>query len=129
MIFWIIDSSATDHITNKYNQLLDFKNFSPPSQIFVANGKYAPVFEEGKIKLLSQTIASPFLYVPSFLFKLLFVGRITTSLNCRVVFSPHNVVFQDLVTKKMIGERFLFQGLYYLSKDFCIPKSFQVTVV
>jgi hypothetical protein len=91
--FWIINSSATDHITNKYNQLLDFKNFSPPSQIFVANGKYAPVFEEGKIKLLSQTIASPFLYVPSFLFKLLFVGRITTSLNCRVVFSPHNVVF------------------------------------
>jgi hypothetical protein len=127
--FWIINSSATDHITNKYNQLLDFKKFSPPSQIFVANGKYAPVFEEGKIKLLSQTIASSFLYVPSFLFKLLFVGRITTSLNCRVVFSPHNVVFQDLVTKKMIGERFLFQGLYYLSKDFCIPKSFQVTVV
>jgi hypothetical protein len=25
--FWIINSSATDHITNKYNQLLDFKKF------------------------------------------------------------------------------------------------------
>jgi hypothetical protein len=125
--FWIIDSGAIDHITNKCNQLLDFNNFSPPSQIFVANGKYAPVFREGKIKLLSQTIASPALYVPSFPFKLLSVGRITTSLNCRVVFSPYNVVFQDLVTRKTIGEGFLFQGLYYFSKDFCIPKSFQVT--
>ena len=125
--FWIIDSGATDHITNKYNQLLDFQNFSPPSQIFVANGKYALFFGEENIKLLSQTIASPVLHVPSFQFKLLSVGRITTSLNCRVVFSPHNVVFQDLVTKKTIGEGFLFQGLYYLSKDFYIPKSFQVT--
>jgi len=91
--FWIIDLGVIDHITNKYNQLLDFKFFSPPSQISIANGKNAPIFREGKIKLLSQTIASPALYVPSFPFKLLSVGRITTSLNCRVIFSPHNVVF------------------------------------
>jgi hypothetical protein len=61
------------NITNKYNHPLDFKKNSPPSQIFIANGKSAPIFKQGKIKLLFQTITSLALYVPSFPFKLLFV--------------------------------------------------------
>ena len=60
---WIIDSGATDHITNKQDPLLDFQKFLPPAQISVANGKNAPVLGEGKIKLLSQTIVSPVLYL------------------------------------------------------------------
>jgi hypothetical protein len=66
-------NGVTDHITNKYNHLLDFKKISPLSQIFVANGKSAPIFRQREIKLLFQTITSLALYVPSFPFKLLSV--------------------------------------------------------
>lgn len=40
---------------------------------------------------------------------------------------PQNVIFQDLVTKKSIGEGLYFNGLYYMSKDFKISKGFQAS--
>ena len=58
---------------------------------------------------------------------MLYVGTITNSLNCLAIFSPHNVVFQDITTKRTIGEGFFFNGLYYLAKDFKQPKAFQAS--
>ncbi|CAL9022379.1 unnamed protein product [Prunus brigantina] len=126
MIFWVIDSGATDHMTNKITNLYDFEKMTKPSQVSVANGKGVSVVGRGKIKLISENFESMALYVPSFPFQLLSVGRITNSLNCCAVFSPHNVIFQDLVTKKTIGEGFYLNGLYYLSKDFQTHKGFHV---
>jgi hypothetical protein len=88
-----------------------------------------PVVGQGKVKLLSQTITSFVLYVPSFPFKLLSIKKITTvELCCYFLFS-HSIVSQDLATKKTkktISEGFFFQGLYYLQRDTCFFKGLHV---
>ena len=120
--YWIIDSGATDHMTNDINLLHDFEKLT--SHVSVANGKGASVLGKGKIEFLSTDIKSDALYVPSFPVKLLSVGKITRTLNCLAIFSPHKMIFQDITTKKKIGEGFFLNGLYYLSKK---PKALQVS--
>jgi len=101
---WIIDSGATDHMSNKLTSIHDFKSFIHPTFVSVANGKNAYVKGKGKINLLSNKIESDVLFLPSFPFQLLSVSKITATLNCEVIFTSSKVMFQDLVTKKMIGE-------------------------
>ena len=86
---------------------------------FWANGKK-------KVKLLSNNLESTALFVPTFPFQLLSIGKITRTLNCLVTFSPSSVMFQDSLTKKMIGEGFFLNGLYYLCKEPRLVKAFQV---
>ena len=114
---WVIDFGATDHMTNQFSKLHDFKKLPTPSYVSVANGEGAKVLGIRKINLVSDKIESKALYVPSFPFQLLSVGKITHTLNCLVTFSPYNVIFQDCVTKKKIGEGFFLDGLYYLSNE------------
>jgi len=83
--FWVIDSGAFDHITNKMTSLHHFEKITTPTHISVANGKHVPVEGKGKIKLLSENIKSLVLYVPSFPFQLLSIGKVTKTLNCRVI--------------------------------------------
>lgn len=121
--FWVVDSGATDHMTNHVSKFHKFEKLSKPSQVSIANGEGADVLGKGKINLMSDKIESVALYVPSFPFQLLSVGKITNNLNCLAIFSPHNVIFQDCVTKKTIGEGFFLDGLYYISKS--SPRVFQ----
>ena len=114
--FWVIDSGATDHMTNKIENLHDFEKLS--SHVSVANGKGAEVLGKGKINLFSKNIESDALYIPSFPFQLLSVGRIVRTLHCLAIFSPYNVIFQDISTKMKIGEGVFLNGLYYVSKPF-----------
>ncbi|KAM1122460.1 hypothetical protein ACFX19_004061 [Malus domestica] len=123
--YWIVDSGASDHMTNKVTNLHNFETISAPSHVSVANGKGASVLGKGKINLMSNNVESNALYVPSFPFQLLSVGQLTNSLKCLAIFSPCNVVFQDLVSKKKIGEGFYVNGLYYVSREIQVPKAFQ----
>ena len=43
------------------------------------------------------------------------ISKITNSLNCCVVFTPHGCVLQDLATGRMIGSGKQHAGLYYMS--------------
>jgi hypothetical protein len=120
--FWIVDSGATDHMTNKLTNLVDFEKFSSPSHVSVANGYGVPVIGKGKLKLFPNNENFVALYVPSFPVQLPSVSKLTQALNCRAIFLPHIVLFQDLVTKKTIGEGFFLQGLYYISGNFISTK-------
>jgi hypothetical protein len=82
---------------------------------------------KGKMKLVSNTIESiNVLYIPAFLFRLLFVLQLTFSFNFKVLFTLYKVIFQGLITKKMIGGGFHLHGLYYFSPDSRVLKGFQV---
>ncbi|KAM0978185.1 hypothetical protein ACFX2C_014185 [Malus domestica] len=96
--FWIVDSGATDHITNKTSCLHECQKLTDPTHVYVANGKGELVLGKGKIRLMGNDVESTALYVPSFPFQLLSIGKITHTLDCFAIFSPHNVVFQDRVT-------------------------------
>jgi hypothetical protein len=125
---WIIDSGATDHMSNKLTNIHDFKSFIHPIFVAVANGKNAYIKGKGKINLLSNKIESDVIFLPFFPFQLLSVSKITATLNCEVIFTSSKVMFQDLVTKKMIGEGFFLHGLYYISHKSPVPRSFQATI-
>ena len=63
---WVVDSGATDHMSNK---LTNIHYLCPISSfISVANGIGVPVKGKGKIKLVSNTIEFDVLYVPFFRF-------------------------------------------------------------
>jgi hypothetical protein len=124
---WIIDFGATNHMSNKLNNIHDFKSFICSTFMFVANVKNAYVKRKTKINLLSNTIESYVFFLPSFPYQLLFVSKITSTLNCEVIFTPFKVVFPDLVTKKMIGEGFFLYGLYYISYKSFVFTGFQTT--
>jgi len=59
---------------------------------------------------VSNSIQSSVLYVPSFPCQLLSIGKITGTLNYRVIFDSQQVLFQNLATKKMIGEGSFSKG-------------------
>ena len=83
------------------------------------------VLGKGKASIFTNSNESLALYVPSFPFQLLSVGKITNSLNCHAMFSPNKVIFQDIITKKMIGEGSLLNDLYYLCKISVMLRAFQ----
>ena len=113
---WIIDSGATDHMSNRFHSFKNFKKFHVPSNVSIANGKSVPVLGEGKITIMSDMTESCVYYVPGFPFQLLSVSKLLKTLKCLAIFSENGVFFQDKITKKRIGEGFLLDGLYYLSK-------------
>lgn len=106
--------------------LHDFQTFSKPLHVLVANGTNVPFLGKGKQKIFSKRKNSFILFTLSFPFKLLSMGKLTILLNCLAIFSPHNVIFQDRVTKKKIGKGFYLNGLYYISTSSSFSKSFLV---
>ena len=52
--------------------------------------------------------------MPTFASNLLSFKRATTDLNCNVIFSPNEVVFQDIETHKLIGKGVTKEDLYLL---------------
>lgn len=60
-------------------------------------------------------------YVPDFAANLLSIARITLELNCQVILYPHYYFFQDLVTRRMIGNGNLRDGLCYLDSQLRTP--------
>ena len=74
---------------------LIYSDVRGPFSISIDNGTTTAVKGKGKIKIALSDI----LYVPSFPFQLLLVQKLTTSLNCDVIFTPFRGGFQDHYTK------------------------------
>ena len=55
------------------------------------------------------------LYAPECHFNLIFISKITRTLNCSITFSDKSVILQDHSTRKTIGIGHEFQGLYHLT--------------
>jgi len=111
---WILDSGANDHIAS------DSQFFTHTSSSFIPNvnlpiDSTAPISSTGTIKFNSKITLKDVLCVPSFNLNLMSVSKITSSLNCYVVFTPHSCVLKDLATGRMIGSGKQHAGLYYMS--------------
>jgi hypothetical protein len=110
---WIIDTGASDHMTKDSNQLQSFFS-SPKSVISTANGCTSLISGEGSVILSNTLTLDIVLVVPSLEYNLLFVGQITSTLNCTVTFWPLFCVFQDILTRKILGYGVRRGNLYYL---------------
>ncbi|KAI5342103.1 hypothetical protein L3X38_009978 [Prunus dulcis] len=110
---WIIDTGATDHMTSSFTGLHSTK---PSSQTHItsANGTTSQVMGEGSLSLTSSLSLDHVLVVPSLNYDLLSVPQIIDSLNCTVCFWPLYCLFQDLLTRTVIGCGTRRGKLYYL---------------
>jgi hypothetical protein len=102
---WIIDSGATDHMTWDQNKLQNIRSTVEPQHVLVANGNKVKIEGLGTAKLLTKGVHN-ILYLPAFNTNLLSISKITQDLNCKVIFSPNKVIFQDQESGKKIGEGF-----------------------
>jgi hypothetical protein len=100
---WVVDSGATDHMINCSNSLAYLTQLKNIQNVYMTDGSTTSILETGQINLFNKPIKN-ILYIPSFPFNLLSIGKITCELNCNVIFSPSSVTFQDRVTDRTIGE-------------------------
>ena len=111
---WILDSGATNYIAS------DSQFFTHTSSSFIPNvnlptGSTASISSTGTIKFNDKITLKDVLCFPFFNLNLMSLSKITSSLNCCVVFIPHGCVLQDLATGRMIGSGKQHAGLYYMS--------------
>ena len=110
---WIIDTGASDHMTRDFNQLKSVLP-SPQSVISTANGSTSLITGEGSVILSNTLTLDTVLVVPSLEYNLLSVSQITSTLACTVTFWPSFCVFQDILTRKILGYGVRRGKLYYL---------------
>ena len=109
----IVDSGASHHMISN-NKLLT--NVEPcKGKVRVANGKEVPIEGIGDLEVFEKNTKA--LYVPEFTSNLLSVHKTTKDLNCKVIFGPNLVEFQDNETKEVVGTGRVEDGLYLLNKE------------
>jgi len=119
----VIDSGASHHMISDARLI---SNVKPAlGNVMIANGDSIPIKGVGNLKLFEKDTKA--FYMPSFASNLLSVKKVATDLNCKVIFSPNDVVFQDIETLKMIGKG-VTKGDLYLLEDTttrsCLPYAF-----
>ena len=92
---WIIDSSATDHMTSK-SQLFHTYTPSPSNKkITVANGSLATVAGFGDIYITPTLIIKNVFHVPKLSANLVSIKKLTHDLKCYAIFSLLIVFFRN----------------------------------
>jgi len=112
---WIIDSGASDHMTYERSYFTHLSS-SHVSSVTNANGETFPVLGTCSIQITPSLTLHNVLYVPALSHHLISVPQINAQSKCSVTFFPMYVVFQDLLTKEIIGRGYLRGRLFHLDR-------------
>nr|XP_009774370.1 PREDICTED: uncharacterized protein LOC104224418 isoform X2 [Nicotiana sylvestris] len=113
---WVIDSGATNHMTDNPNIFSSFRSHKAPSSLTVADGTTCSSVGSGTVKPTSSITLSSVLSLPNLAFNLISVSKITRDLNYCVAFFPNHCLFLHLTTKQIIGKGYLCGDLYILDE-------------
>jgi hypothetical protein len=97
--FWLVDSAASNHMTNLSSMLKNACEYHGSSQIQVANGGHIPITKVGDI---DPTFKNVFVS-PKLSTSLISVGQLVDD-NCDVHFSHNGCLVQDQVSGKVIAK-------------------------
>jgi transposase InsO family protein len=111
---WILDSGATDHMTNSSHQFTSYTPCPSNRKITTADGSVTTVAGRGDVRLSESLFLKNVLHVPKLCTNLISIHKLTNDSNCYVSFYPSYCVFQERSTKRMIGRAEARGGLYYL---------------
>ena len=111
---WVIDSGATDHMTGNSSLFSTFQSQPSPSAVTLADGSHSCVLGSGTIVPTPSIPLTSVLSLPKFSFNLMSVSKLTRALKCYISFFPDFCLFQDLMTKQIIGRGCESGGLYIL---------------
>ena len=87
---WIIDSGASDHMTDNHKLFTTYIPCAGNMKVKIADGSLASIVGKGSIKI-SESIT--LLHVPKLACSLLSVSQLTKQSNCSVNFLPTHCVF------------------------------------
>ena len=114
----IVDSGASHHMISDTNLIKDIE--PAHGHVMIANGDRVAIKGIGNLNLFNKE--SKAFYMPEFTSNLLSVKKCTTDLQCKVIFSPNDVKFQDIESSKLIGKG-ITKGDLYMLEDIA-PASF-----
>ena len=112
---WILDSSASDHISGNKDLFSSITTTSALPTATLANGSQTVAKGIGLTHPLPSLPLTSILYTPECPFNLISISKITSTLNCSITFSDKFVTLQDRSTGKTIGIGRESQGLYHLT--------------
>ncbi len=85
--------------------------------LLVANNEKIKIIGKGSINIFQNITIDNVYLVENCNVNLISISQLTTSLKYKVIFDFNNVIFQDPVTKMMIGEGSLEDGLYFIKNN------------
>ena len=99
---WILDSRATNHVCCT---LSDFSTYHCINSISIKlhNGHYVTANYSGIVNLNYRISLTNVLYVPAFSFNLISISKLTSCLQCDLIFCSNKFIIQDIRTKDKIG--------------------------
>ncbi|KAF7131949.1 hypothetical protein RHSIM_Rhsim09G0112600 [Rhododendron simsii] len=110
---WIIDTGATNHMCSSLTLFTTYKSCPTQSFVELPDGSSTQITHIGTIKLSPTLTLENVFHIPSFKYNLLSVSQLARSNNCIAIFSPLSCSFQDLSTRRTIGQGNIHEGLYY----------------
>ena len=116
----VIDSGTTDHMTSNLSLFSTFQLQSSPSTVTLADGSQSCVLGLSTIFPTPIPLSSV-MSLPKFFFNSVSVSKLTQALKCCVLFFPDYCLFQDLMTKQIIGRGRDSRGLYILDPTVLRP--------
>ncbi|RVW27700.1 Retrovirus-related Pol polyprotein from transposon RE2 [Vitis vinifera] len=112
---WILDSGASDHISGNKHIFSSITTTSTLPTVTLANGSQTMAKGIGLAHPLPSLPLHSVLYAPECPFNLIFISKITRTLNYSITFSDKSMILQDRSTGKTIGIGRESQGLYHLT--------------
>ena len=114
---WIIDSGATNHMTGNSSLFTTFQSHHSTSTVTFVDGSTSCVLGSRTIPLTPLITLTFLLSLPQFSFNLIYVCKLTRTLNQSISFFHDYFLIQDLSTKRIIGRGCEFGGLYILETE------------
>ncbi|KAG6521029.1 hypothetical protein ZIOFF_018095 [Zingiber officinale] len=124
---WIIDSGASDHMTNSLKLLKLYSPCLENKKVKIADGSFSPIAGKGSVQISENIDLKSVLYVPKLTCNLLSVSKLSKDSNCRVVFCDSHCTFQDRSSGKTIGSAKMVNGLYYFED--ILPTTLSVSFI
>ena len=111
---WIIDSGATDHMTGSSKIFSSYKPCARNKKIKITDGSLSAIAGKGSVFISPSLTLHNVLHVPNLSCNLLSISKITHDHQCQVNFYPSYCEFQELTSRRTIGNAREIGGLYFL---------------
>ena len=108
-------------MTGNSSLFTTFQSHPSTSTVTLVDGSKSCVRGSGTINLTPLMPLTSILSLPHFSFYLIFVSKLTRTLNCRISFFPNYCLFPDLLTKWVISRGQESRDLYILDPEFPNP--------
>ena len=116
---WILDSGASDHMTNRSKVFQTYKPTSGFNTVKTADGSLSKIVGTGSINLSDTLNLKNVLHVPRLSCSLLSIHKLCRDSNCHADFYAPHCIIQELGTERKIGSAKQTGGLYLLD----VPES------